>query len=238
LIELSAYRIRQHEGFTLVEMLVALAVSSIVVAGAIAGYTHFATQYKAINQRISIDRDVLRVIDLMQADISLAGFAAYATDNPPVIKAEVFQNVNGATAASDFKIVYDAYKDDGTLYRALIHYYIEPYTSSLTGEVRQVLKRDWRECTTPVTSCLVGSSTSLYTADDDKGEPILDKVTTFQVLGLNAKTGAADSTFFEVFQALQVEMTVQAPSVIEGKDTVITKDYKFITRANNVSIVP
>jgi hypothetical protein len=85
---------------------------------------------------------------------------------------------------------------------------------------------------------LVGSSTSLYTADDDKGEPILDKVTTFQVLGLNAKTGAADSTFFEVFQALQVEMTVQAPSVIEGKDTVITKDYKFITRANNVSIVP
>jgi prepilin-type N-terminal cleavage/methylation domain-containing protein len=35
LIELRAYRTRQHEGFTLVEMLVALAVSSIVVAGAI-----------------------------------------------------------------------------------------------------------------------------------------------------------------------------------------------------------
>jgi len=48
LIELSAYRIRQHEGFTLVEMLVALAVSSIVVAGAIAGYTHLHSLCNAI----------------------------------------------------------------------------------------------------------------------------------------------------------------------------------------------
>ena len=235
---LDSYRLHQQEGFTLVEMLVSLVVSAIVIAGTIAGYTFFATQYQTLNQKIAIDRDVLRVIDLIQTDISLAGFKSYATDNPAVVKAEVFQNVNSATATSDFKIVYDAYKDDGTLYRTLIHYYLEPYTSSITGTERQILKRDRRECTTPITGCLVTTSTSLYSADDGRGEPILDKVTNFQVLGLNAKTGAADSTFLGAFQALQVEMTVEAPRQIEGKDTIISKDFKFITRANNVSIVP
>ncbi len=228
----------KQKGFTLVELLVTLVVSSIVISGTIAGYTYFAQQYTVLNQRITIDRDALRVIDLIQADIGMAGFKAYATDNPNIVKADVFQNVSSSTPRNDFKIVYDAYKDDGSLYRALIHYYTETYTSTISGTERKILKRDWRQCTAPASGCLISSSTSLYSAADSRGEPILDKVTKFEVLGLNPKTGGADGTFTGVFQAIQIEMTIEGSRLIEGKDTLIAKDFKYITRANNVSIVP
>ncbi len=232
------YRSSSQKGFTLVEMLVALAVSAIVIAGSIAGYTYFAQQYQVLNQRVSIDRDTLKVIDLIQTDIGMAGFKAYGVGTPAIIKAEVLQNINGLATVSDFKVTYDAYKDDGTPYRALIHYYLESYTSDLSGTERNVLKRDWRECTTPETGCLVGSSVSLYSAADGRGEPILDKVTEFEVLGLNPKTGDPDSTFLGVFQSVQTAITVEAATMVEGRDVLVSKDFKFITRVKNVSIVP
>jgi prepilin-type N-terminal cleavage/methylation domain-containing protein len=234
LISLNSLKINRQKGFTLVEMLVTLVVSAIVISGTIAGFTYFSKQYETLSQRIAIDRDVLRVIDLIQADINKAGFKAYATGNPAMVKTDVFQGVNSATVVSDFKIVYDDFKDDGTLYRALIHYYLEAYTSEITKTERQILRRDWRVCASPSTGCSLATST-LRAADSG---PIIDKVTTFEVLGLNAKTGDASSTFFGIFQALEVNMTVEAPRQIEGNDTIISKNFKFITRAYNVSIVP
>ena len=52
------------------------------------------------------------------------------------------------------------------------------------------------------------------------------------------KRGGADGTFTSVVQAIQFELTVEAPRLLEGKNTIISKEYKFITRANNGSIVP
>tara|TARA_B110000444_G_scaffold196847_1_gene187568 strand:- start:85 stop:813 length:729 start_codon:yes stop_codon:yes gene_type:complete len=229
-------------GFTLVELLVTLVVSSILISGTIAGYTFFSQQYTVLNQRISIDRDVLGVIDLIQGDIGKAGFKAYATDNPAMTKSDLFVGVNASTPSSEIWFLYDDYKDDGTLYRVGINYYLDTYTSTITGTERKILKRDVRECNaaTKASGCskTEPSSLSLYSASDRRGEPILDKVTKFEILGLNAKTGGGDGTYTGVFQAIQIDMTVEAPRQIEGKDTLISKDFKFITRANNVSIVP
>jgi hypothetical protein len=52
---------------------------------------------------------------------------------------------------------------------------------------------------------------------DGRGEPILDKVTKFEVQGLNAKTGGADGTYTGVFQAIQIVLTVEAPETVRGK---------------------
>ena len=177
-------------------------------------------------------------MDLIQSDIGKAGFKAYATDNPAMTKADLFVGVSGGGPSSSMWFLYDDYKDDGTLYRAGVNYYIEKYTSTITGTERNILKRDLRQCTTPATGCLEATSTSLYAAADGRGEPILDKVTKFEVQGLNAKTGGADGTYTGVFQAIQIVLTVEAPRQLEGKDTIISKEFKFITRANNVSIVP
>ena len=232
-------KLHNHQkGLTLVELLVTMVVSAIVIAGTIAGYTYFAQQYQILNQRISIDRDVLSFIDLIQTDIGKAGFKAYATDNPAMTKADLFVGVSSGGPSSSIWFLYDDYKDDGTLYRAGVNYYIEKYTSTITGTERNILKRDLRQCTAPATGCLEATSTTLYSAADGRGEPILDKVTKFEVLGLNTKTGGADGTYTGVFQAIQIVLTVEAPRQLEGKDTIISKEFKFITRANNVSIVP
>ena len=168
-------------GFTLVELLVTLVVSAIVIAGTISGYTYFSQQYQVLNQRIAIDRDVLAVMDLIQTDIGKAGFKAYATDNPAMTKADLFVGVSGGGPSASMWFLYDDYKDDGTLYRAGVNYYIEKYTSTITGTERNILKRDLRQCTAPATGCLEATSTSLYAAADGRGEPILDKVTKFEV---------------------------------------------------------
>jgi len=238
MIKTSFYSLNYQKGFTLIELLVTLVVSAIVIAGTISGYTFFAQQYTVINQRINIDREVLRVIDLIQSDLGKAGFMAYATGNPAMTKADLFPGLSASTEKSEIWFLYDDYKDDGTLYRAGINYYLEPYTSGITGEERNILKRDVRECLTPATGCLRATSTSIYTAADARGEPILDKVAKFNILGMNTKTGGADGTYTGVFQSIQIDMTVEAPRLIEGKDTILSKDFKFITRANNVSIVP
>ena len=66
-----------NRGYTLVELLVALAVSAIVVSGTLAGYTVFAKQYDVLNKKIEMDRDVLKVIDLIQSDVAMAGYKFY-----------------------------------------------------------------------------------------------------------------------------------------------------------------
>ena len=136
-------KLHNHQtGFTLVELLVTLVVSAIVIAGTIAGYTYFAQQYQVLNQRIAIDRDVLSVIDLIQSDISKAGFEAYATGNPAMPKGDLWVGVTATIPKSEIWFLYDDYKDDGTLYRAGINYYLETYTSEITGTERKILKRD------------------------------------------------------------------------------------------------
>ncbi len=73
-IEFKANRdIQKQQGYTLVELLVSLAVSAIVISGTLAGYTVFAKQYEVLNKRIEMDRDVLKVIGLIQYDIAMAG---------------------------------------------------------------------------------------------------------------------------------------------------------------------
>ena len=69
-----------NRGYTLVELLVALAVSAIVVSGTLAGYTVFAKQYDVLNKKIEMDRDVLKVIDLIQSDVAMAGYKFYRSD--------------------------------------------------------------------------------------------------------------------------------------------------------------
>ena len=41
-----------NQGYTLVELLVALAVSAIVVGGTLAGYTVFSKQYDVLNKKL------------------------------------------------------------------------------------------------------------------------------------------------------------------------------------------
>jgi len=216
-------------GYTLVELLVALAVSSIVIAGTYAGYSFFSQQHQVLTAQTEVDRNALRAIDLFKSDVRMAGYLDYNDTN--VMSGNQAINIVSSNPGNII-FVYDDYDSSGALYRALIRYYLSPYTPA-SGTTRNRLLREWRRCTNPASFCDLASSTPVY--GGSSGEPILDWVTTFTVQGLNAKSSG---TFNGQYQTIQAYLLVQSPRKIEGTTRIVSKTFTVITRAKNVSLVP
>ncbi len=216
-------------GYTFVELMVAMAVTSIVIAGTYAGYTFFSQQQQALLAQTEVSRNALRAIDLFEADIRMAGFKDYFDANVMLSNQPI---TISATNPGDIQFVYDDYDSAGVLYRAFIRYYLSPYTSS-TGVTRNRLLREWRKCSNPTVMCDSSNSVAMYGAT--AGEPLLDWVTSFSVLGLNPKPSG---TFISQPQTIRVNLIVQSPKKIEGTTRTVTKNFTFLTRAKNVSLVP
>jgi prepilin-type N-terminal cleavage/methylation domain-containing protein len=226
-LQYSPYRHLSECGYTLVELLVALAVSSIVIAGTYAGYTFFAQQHQVLTAQTEVNRNALRAIDLLKADIRMAGYLDYSDVNPmPSNQPITISNGN------DLIVVYDDFDDQGVLYRALIRYYLNSYTPA-SGIQRQRLMREWRKCNNPSALCALASSTPLY--GQTGGEPILDWVTAFSVEAANLKSSG---TFSGQPQTVKATLTIQSPQKIDGSSKVVSKTFNVITRAKNVSLVP
>lgn len=218
-----------ESGYTLVELLVALAVSSIVIAGTYAGYSFFSQQHQVLTAQTEIDRNALRAIDLFKSDVRVAGYLDYNDTN--AMPGNQAINIISSNPGNII-FVYDDYDSTGTLYRALIHYYLSPYAPP-GGISRNRLLREWRKCTNPSSFCDLASSTPLY--GSSSGEPILDWVSSFTVQGLNAKPSG---TYSGQFQTIQAKLLIQWPRTIEGTTRIVSKTFTVITRAKNVSLVP
>ncbi len=218
-----------NKGYTLVELLVALAVSAIVIAGTLAGYTVFAKQYDVINKRIEIDREVLNVINLIQKDIMMAGYKSHLSTNN-MVSTDALKR----TSATDFSMVFDYQEKEGDpITRRLVRYSIDTagYTSSDGGEARLRLYRDLRDCNSPASGCTIATSTSRYSAGG-QGEVIMDKITNFTVTFSHLKPFGP---FAGTAQLVKVDMSVAASRKVQDASSVIAKRFKFMTRAKNVS---
>jgi prepilin-type N-terminal cleavage/methylation domain-containing protein len=217
------------QGYTLVEMLVAMAVTSIVLAGTYAAYAFFSQQQQSLLAQTEVDRSALRTIDLMQSDIRMAGFKDYLDINPmPASQAIVL----ASNMPGDVRFVYDDYDNVGNLYRALVRYYTASFTSS-TGVTRNRLLREWRKCNNPSQACDLSNSSPL--TGSLAGEPVLDWVSNFTVTGMNQK---ATGSFATQYQTIQVNLVVDSPKKIEGTTRKVSKSFTFLARAKNVSLVP
>jgi prepilin-type N-terminal cleavage/methylation domain-containing protein len=227
------------KGYTIIELMVALVVSAIVIAGTYAGYSFFKQQHELLTKKTALNRNTLKAIDLIQSDIHQAGFKDYASSNAMISTQPIRINPllsAPQTSGSDFTVAFDDWDSTGTYYRALIRYYLTNYTPpgiSTTG-TRQRLMRDWRKCTTPANECFITNSTPMYTLSMG-GEPILDWVQTFNVIGLNPEN---TGSFLGQFQTLQIQIVVGSPNKIEGTTKTVTKTFTFLARAKNVSLVP
>lgn len=226
----------RQQGYTLVEMLVALAVTSIVLSGTYAAYTFFAQQQQKLLTQTEIDRGVLRFIDLIQSDIRMAGYEDYAaTSSLKANQAIVSTDMLGVS--SDVSFLYDERDSAGQLYRAVVHYFLVDHVSTKTGLNWTRLKRDVRKCRDPA-NCTIGTSDSTINVSDTDGagEPVLDWVTKFDVSFPQANLKASGK-FAGQPQIVQITLVVNAPQVIEGTNRMVTKTFTFLTRAKNVSIV-
>jgi hypothetical protein len=210
-----------------------------VIAGTYAGYSFFRQQQELLTKKTALDRSVLKAIDLIQSDIHQAGFKDYASSNVMLSTQPIRINPllpAPQTSGSDFTVVFDDYDSTGSLYRALIRYYLSSYSPPgiATTGTRNRLMRDWRVCTTPANECFISNSTPIFTSSV-AGEPILDWVQTFNVTGLNSKNSGS---FQNQFQTLQIQIVVGSPNKIEGTTKTVSKNFTFLARAKNVSLVP
>lgn len=218
------------KGYSIVELMVALAVSAIVIAGTLAGYSVFASQYEVLNKRMEIDREVLGVISLIQKDVMMAGFKSHRSTNG-MNPGDVLKK----TSATDFSMVFDTQEKEGDpVVRQLVRYSLGPgYTSADGGEIRNKLYRDLRDCDTPTSGCSLANSTSRYSAGG-QGEVIMDKIHTFEVTFLNTKSSGKYSG---ISQIVKINLTVAASRKVQGASGWITKNFKFVSRAKNVSLL-
>lgn len=214
-------------GYSLVELLVALAVTSIVISGTYAGYSFFSHQQQKLLAQTEIERNVIRAMDLLTSDVRQAGFKDFYNINPMLPAQPI------SVAPSDIVIVYDDYDSNNVQYRALIHYYLQPYTPQGTNNTRNRLVRDWRKCNTQSGLCTITNSTTI--SGTPNGDPLLDWVTDFTVTTANPKL---IGTYINQPQTIQFNLSVTAAKPIEGTDKTVTKSYVFLARAKNVSLVP
>ena len=221
---------RGQYGYTLVEMLVAIAVTSIVLAGTYAAYSFFARQQQLILSQTELSRNAMRAIDLMQTDIRMAGFKDY---NDPDVMQSNQPIVIAQSNPADLRLVYDEYDTGGSVKRMLTRYYTKTYTAAESGLQRDRILRQVRRCNDPSVFCDLNNST--LTSTDPDGEPLLDWVDQFVVTGQNPKTVGS---FKNQFQTLKIVLTLKSPRKLEGAVKDTTKNFTFIARAKNVSLVP
>ena len=61
-------------GYTIVELMIALVVSSIVIAGSLVGFNIIEKQFNEVNLETALDRQAANFIRELQKDISMAGY--------------------------------------------------------------------------------------------------------------------------------------------------------------------
>ena len=136
----------KRKAFTLVEMLVALAVSSIIVGAAYSSYQMVATQYKKnmdVAEMHTSGRAIMRIIE---RDVRMAGFeyrdkdakVTYGTiSNPLEIKD------SGNKCCDEVTVVYDYYDEEAKkAQRIRIRYWAETYTSNKGSRYRLYKQKD------------------------------------------------------------------------------------------------
>ena len=152
-------RSRFIKAFTLVEMLVALAVSAIIIGATYASYEMVATQYKKnidIADMHTSGRAIMRIIE---RDVRMAGFEYRDKDakitygsisNPLTIKD------SGNKCCDEVSVIYDYFDEEvQTVERIRIRYWAESYTSNKGARHRlykqkDILGRDKKILATPV----------------------------------------------------------------------------------------
>ena len=135
-----------HKAYTLVEMLVALAVSAIIIAATYASYEMVATQYHKNMDIANMHTSGRAIMRIIERDVRMAGFEYRDTDakipygsisNPLTIKD------SGNKCCDEVTVVYDYYDEESKkAERIRIRYWTEPHTSNKGSRHRLYKQKD------------------------------------------------------------------------------------------------
>jgi len=143
--------------FTLVEMLVALAVSSIIIVATYASYDLVATQYKKNLDIADMHTSGRAIMQMIERDVRMAGFE-YRDKDAKKVYGEINANTSlklfdsgnkcerndPKKVCDEVTVIYDYVSDEKNkkVERVRIHYWAEKYTGSKGARYRLYKQKD------------------------------------------------------------------------------------------------
>jgi len=173
---------RHKNGFSLVEMLIALAVSAIIIAAAFGSYAMIARNFDFQKDMKYIAQSARAVVDMINSDIRLAGYTA--VDNGAITDAVMLADSGTAACCDAISVIYDQTPTE----RRQVTYYTKQFTSD---DTRFRLYKHICQITTPLTIAEIQAGQCPATATLLAENPIADYVEDLQFSGF--KNGAVTS---------------------------------------------
>lgn len=219
-------------GYSLVEMMVALAVGSICIAALYAGYTIFSGYYTKLTALAATDRSAVQVLDVLTRDLRMAGHKDFNTAFGPIagtgVRAVDFtgarpppapgSSICGCNAGEVCRItvVYDVASSQ----RVGLSY----YTRNHPGD-RGARCRLWRR-----TDQWNGSTWSVGWED-----VVADWVDNLHFVASDNQV--AGRTYAGLPQIITISLQLRAPQATSPAGAPISRIYNAVVRVRNVSLV-
>ncbi|MDA7843338.1 prepilin-type N-terminal cleavage/methylation domain-containing protein [Methylophilaceae bacterium Uisw_099_01] len=230
-------------GYTIIELMIALVVSAIVIAGSLAGFNIIEKQFNEVNLETALDRQAANFIRELQKDISMAGYKEFQGDIS-MSGSEAIQfestpyddgNNPGQIVQEEFRVTYDAKDDTDVTYRKNVRYQCKKLSGASASDLFQCQKTVAKCIASPCIGAFSFGSNVIDVATDLKEETEITRVKEFSITRDNFKD--LPETVYDGFpQVLRIKLVLFGEDKSKGVDG-IEKIYHFSIRARNISMI-
>ena len=230
-------------GYTIIELMIALVVSAIVIAGSLAGFNIIEKQFNEVNLDTALDRQAANFIRELQKDISMAGYKEFQGDIS-MSGSEAIQfestpyddgNNPGQIVQEEFRVTYDAKDDTDVTYRKNVRYQCKKLSGASASDLFQCQKTVAKCIASPCIGAFSFGSNVIDVATDLKEETEITRVKEFSITRDNFKD--LPETVYDGFpQVLRIKLILFGEDKSKGVDG-IEKIYHFSIRARNISMI-
>ena len=229
-------------GYTVIELMLALVVSAIVIAGSLVGFNIIEKQFNEINLETALDRQAANFIRELQKDISMAGYKEFqGATSMSGNEAIQFESAPyddgdnpGQIVQEEFRITYDAKDDADVSYRKNVRYQCKKLSGG-TSDLFQCQKYVAKCMTSPCIGAFSFGINVIDVATDLKEEAEINRVKEFSITRGNIKD--LPGTVYHGFpQLLRIKLVLSGEDKSKEVDE-IEKIYHFSIRARNISMI-
>ena len=230
-------------GYTIIELMIALVVSAIVIAGSLAGFNIIEKQFNEVNLETALDRQAANFIRELQKDISMAGYKEFQSVTS-ISGSEAIQfesapyddgNNPGQIVQEEFRVTYDAKDDTDVTYRKNVRYQCKKLSGASASDLFQCQKTVAKCIASPCIGAFSFGSNVIDVATDLKEETEITRVKEFSITRDNFKD--LPETVYDGFpQVLRIKLVLFGEDKSKGVDG-IEKIYHFSIRARNISMI-
>ena len=228
-------------GYTVIELMIALIVSTIVIAGSLVGFNVIEKQFNEVNLKTSLDRKAVNFIKELQSDVSMAGYMEFqGATSMSAAEAIQFESAPfddgdnpGQKVQGEFRVTYDAKDDSDVTYRKNVQY----SCTKLTGA-------EYYTCSKRVVKCIASPCSGEHNvgvnvnevASSLKEQASIEQVKEFSITRDNIKN-LPGTVYHGAPQVLRIKLVLADTDKSKGVGEAIEKIYHFSVRARNISMV-